>query len=119
MGLLTQSGIDPYGGKAEGRILRRRSCQLTGNAPRIDRQILARKRLAVTDRHALERQSIGIRSQFQIVSYMHRSWQEADLLAKLLAQTTNPLQQFAVLPAIHHWNQTVTDLEIRHIVTVS
>ena len=104
MCLLTQTGVNPHRRQTEGRVLGHGSGQRTRDAARINRQIHARERLAGADLDPLERQTVGVWAQLEVIADMHRGRQKADFLRELLAKSANPFEQLAVLPIVDQRN---------------
>jgi hypothetical protein len=113
--LVLQAGVDPDRRQAEGRIGGHQARQRAAGHARIDRQELAVHRFAAAHFHALQRDAVGRRLQFQVVADVHRRRQEADFLGELLADALDALEQLAALALVDQRNQAVAHFQAQGV----
>ncbi|EXI76710.1 MAG: hypothetical protein AW07_00109 [Candidatus Accumulibacter sp. SK-11] len=113
--LFARRRIDPYRRQAEGRIRGCRAGHLPCHPTRIDRQQVARERFSLADLDALEEDLVGVWLQFEVVAYMNRRHEKANVLRELLADTADAAQQLAILRLVDQRNQPVADLEPENV----
>ena len=113
--MLLRGRLDPVGVEAECRVLRAHADDLGGDSAGIDREVALDLDLAFADRHAQDRDAIGVRLELQVVADVHGLDEETELLGQLAPHGLDAREQRAALVAIDERDQAIADLETDEI----
>ena len=81
--------------------------QLAKYLARINGEVLADMHFAFTHGHSGERDAVGIRCQFKVVTDVHRRNEETEILRQFLAYSLDPANQRTVAVTVDERDQPV------------
>ena len=113
--LIAHRGLYPHCRQAKGGIARYCARQLSADIARIDGQKQIGEGFAIANLCTLEGNAIRIWAQFQVIAYMHRRRQEADILGEFFTYAFYTPQQIAILLLVDQGDHAVTHFQSQHI----